>query len=152
MSFIRVFTILCLALIGWTMMPSAAVADETSVAEPQSQPAMPRMKVLGSIYYPDKAKLTSSQGRFLLEFAIDGRGHVAQINMESAEGDKILSDSAVALLKGLVFERPSVPGPAMSQRYRMSIVFELKPCGRLHHFDVPKDAQISVCGSPIGRP
>ena len=148
MSFVRVFTIVYLALMGWPMMPPAAVAEETSAAEPQSQPALPKMKMRGGIYYPDQAKRTRSQGRFLLEFAIDDRGKAAQINLERAEGDKILSDSAVALLKGAVFERPTA---ATSQRFRMSVVFELRPCGRLHHFDVPKDAQISVCGSPIGR-
>ena len=70
---------------------------------------------------------------------------------ESAEANKLLSDSAVAILKEFVFERPAAPASTVvgSMQYRMSVVFELEPCGGLQHFDVPKDARISVCGSRL---
>jgi hypothetical protein len=51
----------------------------------------------------------------------------------------------------LVFQRPAAPASAAvgSEQYRMSVVFELEPCGGLQHVDVPKDARISVCGSRL---
>jgi TonB family protein len=153
MIYIRACTILCLALLGPLCASFPAFSDEIPAAESQSPPVMPKVTSHGKgNYYPDQAKRQNAQGRFLLGFKIDDRGRAAQINIELAEGNKILSDSAVALLKGVVFERPTVPEPtATSQRYRMSVVFELTPCGRLQHFDVPKDAQMSVCGSLVRR-
>jgi hypothetical protein len=55
--------------------------------------------------------------------------------------------------KGYLFDLPAAPVSATvgSEQYRMSVVFELEPCGRLEHFEVPKDARISVCGSRLRR-
>jgi len=129
-------------------MSYRALADDAPAAESQSQPALPKIKSQGRFYYPDQAKLLNAQGRFLLGFKINDHGRAAEIKIESAEGSQILADSAVTILKSSVFERPVAPG---SQQYRMSAVFELAPCGRLDHFDAPKDARISVCASPLHR-
>jgi TonB family protein len=120
----------------------------------QSPPVMPKVTSHGKgIYYPDQAKRLEAQGRILLGFQINDRGRATRISIESAEASKLLSDSAVTILKEMVFERPATPASAVvgSEQYRMSIVFELEPCGGLQHFDVPKDARISVCGSRLRR-
>ena len=152
MILIRACAILCLALLGPLCMPSPAFSDEIPAAESQSQAVMPMVKSLGKgIYYPDQAKRLEAQGRILLGFQINDRGRATRISIESAEASKILSDSAVAILKEFVFERPAAPASAAagSEQYRISVVFELEPCGGLQHFDVPKDARISVCGSRL---
>jgi TonB family protein len=149
MKLTRIGSMPCLALLVPLCMSFSVFSDEMPVAESQSPPVMPKVTSHGKgNYYPDQAKRRNAQGRFLLGFTIDDRGRAAQINIEQTEGNKLLSDSAVALLKDMVFERPIAPDPAaVSQRYRLSVVFEMAPCGRLQHFDVPKDAQMSVCGS-----
>jgi len=146
MIFVRACASLCLALLVPVCMSHRTFADEAPAAEPQSPPVLPRIKSQGRIYYPDKAKLLNAQGRFLLGFKINDHGRAADIKIESAEGSQILADSAVTILKSSVFERPAASG---SQQYRMSFVFELTPCGRLEHFDVPQDARSSVCASPL---
>jgi TonB family protein len=153
MALVRTCAILCLALLGPTYMSCRALADEAPAAESQLPPVLPKVKSRGTIYYPDQAKRLNAQGRILLGFNIDDRGRAAEIKIESAEGIKILSDSAVTILKSLVFELPAAPVSAAlgSEQYRMSVVFELAPCGKLQHFDVPKDARISVCGSRLPR-
>jgi len=135
-------------------MSCRAFADEAPAAESQPLPALPKIRSKGTIYYPDKAKRLNAQGRFLLAFRINDHGRAAEIKIESAEGSEILSDSAVTIVKNLVFERPAAQASAVlgSQQYRMSVVFELEPCGGLSHFDVPKDARISVCGSRLPGP
>jgi len=132
-------------------MSHRALADEAPAAESQSPPVLPKIKGRGTFYYPDKAKLLNAQGRFLLGFKINDHGRAADIKIESAEGRQILSDSAITILKSTVFERPvaSVSAVLGSQQYEMSFVFELAPCGKLEHFDVPKDARMSVCASPL---
>ena len=152
MILIRACAILYLALLGALCTSSPAFSDEVPAAESQSQAVMPKVKSLGKgIYYPDQAKRLEAQGRILLGFQINDRGRATRISIESAEASKILSDSAVAILKEFVFERPAAPASAAvgSEQYRMSVVFELEPCGGLQHFDVPKDARISVCGSRL---
>jgi TonB family protein len=154
MAPMRARAILCLALLSSLCMPFQALADEVPAAESQSSPVLPKIKSPGKgIYYPDQAKRLEAQGRILLGFGINDRGRATRISIESAEASKLLSDSAVAILKELVFERPAAPASAAlgSEQYRMSIVFELEPCGGLQHFDVPKDARISVCGSRLRR-
>jgi TonB family protein len=150
MALMRACAILCLAVLGLTCMSCRTLAQEPA-AESQSPPVLPKIKSLGTIYYPDKAKILNAQGRFLLGFKINDHGRATEIKIESAEGSQLLSDSAVTILKSTVFERPAAPATAVlgSQRYRMSFVFELTPCGGLQHFDVPKDTQISVCGSRL---
>jgi TonB family protein len=146
MILVRVCAILCLALLAPVCMSHRTFADEAPTAESQSPPMLPKIKSQGTFYYPDKAKLLDAQGRFLLGFKINDHGRAAEIKIESAEGSQLLADSAVTILKSSVFERPAAPG---SQQYRMSFVFELAPCGRLEHFDVPKDARTSICASPL---
>jgi TonB family protein len=153
MELMRACAIVCLALLGSLCMSYRTLAQEEPAAVSQSPPVMPKVKSLGKgIYYPDQAKRLEAQGRILLGFKINDRGRTTGISIESAEASKILSDSAVAILKELVFELPAAPASAVSgsQQYRMSFVFELTPCGHLQHFDVPEDARISVCGSRLG--
>jgi TonB family protein len=152
MAPMRACAILCLALLGSLCMSLQVLAQEEPSAVSQSLPVMPKVKSPGKgIYYPERAKLLKAQGRILLGFQINDRGRAAEIKIESAEASKLLSDSAVAILQEMVFEQPAAPASAAlgSQQYRMSIVFELEPCGGLQHFDVPKDARISVCGSRL---
>jgi TonB family protein len=153
MIFTRACAILCLALLLPPCMSARAFADDAPATESSSPPAIPKFKLrIGNDTYPDQAKRMNAQGRILLGFEIDNRGRAMQINIESAEANKILSDSAVSVLKAMKFELPAVPGStATSQQYRLSVVFEMTPCGRLHHFDVPKDAQILFCGTPLRR-
>jgi TonB family protein len=152
MILVRACTILCSALLVPICTSSRAFAEEVPAAESQSTAALPRIGSAGSIYYPDEAKRLNAQGRILLGFEINNHGRATHVSIESAEGNKILSDSAVSLLKAMKFERPAVPGPTgVPVQCRMSVVFELTPCGTLHHFDVPKNAQISVCGTPLRR-
>jgi TonB family protein len=154
MALIRVCAILCMALAIPLYSSSPGFAQEAPAAESQSPPALPKVKSLGKgIYYPDQAKRLEAQGRVLLGFQINHRGRATSISLESAEASKLLLDSAVAILKELVFERRAATASAVvgSEQYRMSIVFELEPCGGLQHFNVPKDARISVCGSRLGR-
>jgi TonB family protein len=151
MGLIKGCAILCLAILISLCMSYRTLADEVPAAESQSLPVLPKLKSLGKgIYYPDQAKRLEVQGRILLGFRINDRGRAKQISIESAEASKLLSDSAVAILKELVFEQPA-PAASGSEQYRMSVVFELEPCGGLQHFDVPKDARISVCGSRLHR-
>jgi TonB family protein len=152
MILVRVCVLLWLGFAGPLYMSDRAFADEAPAAEPQSPPVLPKVKSLGKgIYYPDQAKRLEAQGRILLAFEINVRGRATRINIESAEASKLLSDSAVAILKELVFELPAAPAAAVvgSLQYRMSFVFELEPCGGMRHFDVPKDARIAVCGSRL---
>jgi outer membrane biosynthesis protein TonB len=132
---------------------SLALTDEVPATGSQSPPVLPKIKSQGSFYYPDKAKLLNAQGRFLWGFKVNDRGRAAEIKIERAEGSQLLADSAVTILKSSVFERPAAPASAVlgSPQYRMSFVFELAPCGRLEHFEVPEDARISVCASPLRR-
>jgi TonB family protein len=153
MSPMRDCAILWLALLGSLCMFHRTLAQEPSAVS-QLPPVLPKLKSLGKgIYYPDQAKRLEAQGRILLGFEINDRGRATQISIASAEASKLLSDSAVTILKELVFELPAAPASAVvgSLQYRMSIVFELEPCGGLEHFDVPKDARISVCGSRLHR-
>jgi TonB family protein len=154
MPFMKVCVLLCLAFAGPLCMSCPALADEAPATESPSPPVWPKIKSQGTIYYPDKAKRLNAEGRFLLGFKINAHGRAAEIKMESAEGSEILSDSAVTIVKSLVFEVPAAPASAVlgSAQYRMSVVFELTPCGRLEHFDVPKDARTSVCGSRLRGP
>src|ERR1700732_974087 len=145
---------LSIAFAGAILAPGISVADvpanDDTPRSAQSLPVMPKVKSLGrGIYYPDQAKRLEAQGRILLGFQINDRGRATRISVESAEASKILSDSAVAILKEMAFEQPAAPASAVvgSEQYRLSVVFELEPCGGLQHFDVPKDARISVCGS-----
>jgi TonB family protein len=151
MALMRACAILCLAVLGPTCVSYRILAQEPA-AESQSPPVLPKVKSQGAIYYPDKAKLLNAQGRFLLGFKINDHGRATEIKIERAEGSQLLSDSAVSILKSSVFERLAAPASAVlaSQQYRMSFVFELAPCGRWQHFEVPEDARISVCGSPLG--
>jgi TonB family protein len=154
MVLMRACAILCLALLGSLCMSYRALAQEEPSAVSQSPPVMPKVTSHGKgIYYPDQAKRLEAQGRILLGFQINDRGRATRISIESAEASKLLSDSAVTILKEMVFERPAAPASAVvgSEQYRMSVVFELEPCGGLQHFDVPKDARISVCGSRLRR-
>jgi TonB family protein len=149
MAHMKVCVLLCLAFAGPLCASCRALADEAPAAESQAPPVMPKIKAQGTFYYPDKAKLQNAQGRFLLGFKINDHGRTAEIKKrESGEGSQILADSAVTIFKSTVFERPAAPS---SQQYRMSVVFELEPCGGTQHFDVPKDARISVCASPLHR-
>jgi len=154
MAFIKVCLLVCLAFAGPLGVSCRALADEAPAAESQSPPVLPKIKSKGAIYYPDKAKRLNAEGRFLLGFKINDHGRAAEIKIESAEGSNILSDAAVTIVKSLVFEVPAAPASAAldSGQYRMSFVFELTPCGRLEHFDVPKDARTSVCGSRLPGP
>jgi TonB family protein len=148
------YAILYIALAISSPASTLALEEVTQTAESQSPLALPKVKSLGKgIYYPDQAKRLEAQGRILLGFQINDRGRATRISIESVEASKILSDSAVAILKELVFERPAAPASAVvgAEQYRISIVFELEPCGGLQHFDVPKDARISVCGSRLRR-
>jgi TonB family protein len=151
MALMKACALLCTALAIPLSASSLALTDEVPATESQSPPVLPKIKSQGGFYYPDKAKLLNAQGRFLLGFKINDHGRAAGIKIESAEGSQILSDSAVTILKSMVFERPAAPASAVvgSQQYRMSVVFELEPCGKLEHFDVSKDARISVCGSRL---
>ena len=147
MILIRACAILCLALLGPLCTSSPAFSDEIPAAESQSQAVTPMVKSLGKgIYYPDQAKRLEAQGRILLGFQINDRGRATRISIESAEASKILSDSAVAILKEFVFERPAAPASAAagSEQYRISVVFELEPCGGPPNFDVKHDARISL--------
>jgi Gram-negative bacterial TonB protein C-terminal len=146
MILMKVCVLLCLVFSGPLCMSYRALADEVPAAESPSPLVLPKIKSQGTFYYPDKAKLLNAQGRFLLVFKINDHGRAVEIKMESAEGSQLLADSAVTILKSSVFERPAAPG---SQQYRKSFVFELAPCGKLEHFDVPKDARTSVCASPL---
>jgi TonB family protein len=147
----KVCVLFCLAFAGPLYMSYRVLPDEAPVTESQPLPVLPKIKAQGTFYYPDKAKRLNVQGRLLLGFKINDHGRAAEIKIDSAEGSQILADSAVTIVRSLVFERPAAPASAVlgSQLYRMSFVFELTPCGRLQHFDVPKDAQISVCGSRL---
>jgi TonB family protein len=152
--FMKFGVLLCLVFAGALCVSHRTLAQEESSAASQLPPTMPNVTSQGKgIYYPDQAKRLEAQGRVLLGFQINHRGRATRISIERAESSKLLSDSAVAILKELVFERPAAPASAVvnSEQYRMSIVFELEPCGGLQHFDVPKDARISVCGSRLGR-
>jgi TonB family protein len=143
MMAIRACAILCLELVcplGWSF---SAFAEAPAF---ESQAPLPRILARGVVHYPEAAKRSRSQGRILLSFAIDA-GRAAQVVVETAEGGKILADAAVSLLKAMEFEQPTANSP----QYRLSVVFELSPCGKIKHFDVPEDARVSVCGSPIGR-
>ena len=152
MAFMKVCVLLCLGFAAPLHVSYRALGDDAPAAESQLSAVMPKVKSLGKgIYYPDQAKRLEAQGRILLGFEINDRGRATQISIESAEASKLLSDSAVAILKEFVFERPAAPASTVvgSLQYRMSVVFELEPCGGLQHFDVPKDARISVCGSRL---
>jgi TonB family protein len=151
-ALMKVCVLVCLGFAAPLCMSYGALGDDAPAAESQS--VLPKIKSMGTIYYPDKAKRLNAQGRFLLAFRINDHGRAAEIKIESAEGSEILSDSAVTIVKNLVFERPAAPASAVlgSEKHRMSVVFELEPCGRLQHFDVPKDARISVCGSRLRAP
>jgi TonB family protein len=154
MVLMRACVILWLALVGSLCMYYRALAQEEPSAVSQSPPVLPKVKSFGKgIYYPDQAKRLEAQGRILLGFQINDRGRATRISIESEEANKILSNSAVAILQEFVFERPAAPASAAlgSEQYRMSFVFELEPCGGLQHFDVSKDARISVCGSRLRR-
>jgi TonB family protein len=144
--------ILCLVLAGGVSTLPLLLAEETPAAASQSQPPLPRIKSqLKGSYYPDKAKRLRAEGRTLLAFNIDTRGRAAQIAIENTDGSKLLTDYAVEILNSTVFDLSVAPAsPELeNQRYRLSFVFELTPCGRLQHFEVPKDAKISLCGSSI---
>jgi TonB family protein len=149
----KICVLLCLGLAAPLYVSYRALGDDAPAAESQSL-VLPKIKSQRTIYYPDKAKRLNAQGRFLLAFRINDHGRAAEIKIESAEGSQLLSDSAVTIVKSLVFERPAAPASAVldSQQYRMSVVFELEPCGGLQHFDVPKDARIAVCGSRLRAP
>jgi TonB family protein len=149
----KVCVLVCLGFAAPLYMSYGAFGDDAPAAESQSS-VLPKIKSKGTIYYPDKAKRLNAQGRFLLAFRINDHGRAAEIKIESAEGSEILSDSAVTIVKNLVFELPAAPASAVlgSEQFRMSVVFELEPCGGLKHFDVPKDARISVCGSRLRAP
>jgi TonB family protein len=143
---------LCLVLATFGTTSPLLSAEDTPFVASASQPPLPKIKSLRrSIYYPDRAKRLRAEGRTLLAFNIDSRGRPVQISIESTDGSKLLTDSAVEILSGTVFNSAEVPAPPGlgSQRYRLSVVFELTPCGRLQHFEVPKDARVSVCGSSI---
>jgi TonB family protein len=117
-----------------------------------AESVLPKLKSTGSpAYYPDKAKRIGAEGRALLEFNISAAGRATGISIESSDGSTLLSDLAVTILKGDVFDLSEVAESADSRntRYRMSFVFELAPCGRLQHYAVPKDAQTSICASRI---
>ena len=105
----------------------------------------------GPAYYPDKAKLIGAEGRALLAFNISRAGRATHISVENSDGSKLLADFAVTILKGDVFDLSETAESAYSPntRYRISFVFELAPCGRLQHYDVPKKAQTSVCASRL---
>jgi TonB family protein len=139
---------LCFALLSALSISHRTLAQEEPAATSQSQPVLPKIKAQGTFYYPDQAKLQNAQGRFLLGFNITDHGRATEIKIRSAEGSQILSDSAVTILKSLVFERSAASN---SQQYEISFVFELEPCGSLQHFDVPKDARFSVCASRLHR-
>jgi TonB family protein len=144
---LRVIVIVCAMF-----LPLWASAEDTQ-SHAQQSPALPKIKKLRSndIYYPDDAKRIGAQGRVLLEFGIDANGHATQVVIEKSDGDKMLANSAVKIVKGLVFDLSTVPDSEgrISAEYRLSFVFELTPCGKLQHFDVPKDSQIAVCGTPV---
>ena len=148
----RYCVILCLVLASGASTLPLLLAQETPAAASQSQPPLPRIKSQrkGS-YYPDKAKRLKAEGRTLLAFNIDKHGRPAQVAIENSDGSKLLTDYAVEILNSMVFDLPVAPASLEleNQRYRLSFVFELTPCGRLQHFEVPLDARMSMCGSSI---
>jgi outer membrane biosynthesis protein TonB len=144
--------ILCLVLAGGASTLPFLLAEETPAAASQSQPSLPRIKSQRKrSYYPDKAKRLMAEGRTLLAFNIDKRGRPAQVAIEDTDGSKLLTDYAVEILNSMVFDLSAAPASLEleNQRYRLSFVFELTPCGRLQHFEVPMDARMSMCGSSI---
>jgi TonB family protein len=152
MSTGKALTIQVLVIVCAMFLHLPVSAQDAQSDAPQSL-ALPKLKKLPSnaIYYPDDAKRMGAQGRVLLEFGIDDKGHPTQVVIQKSDGDKMLAKSAVKILNGLVFDLSTVPDSEgrAGHQYRLSFVFELTPCGKLQHFDVPKDCEISVCGTPI---
>lgn len=113
-------------------------------AEPAEPASAANVKALGRPFdYPDAAKRAHAKGRILLAFTVDAEGHAAHIEMKQQEGINLLADAARSNLAQVLFEKPADP----NQTFMFSFVFEMQPCGKLSHFDVPKRAQISLCGS-----
>jgi len=151
----RICMILCAAFCYGAFTSSFVLAQGSSSVASESEQSLPRIKSNGKgLYYPDKAKRLSAEGRSLLAFNIDGRGRPKQITVESTDGSKLLTDYAVELLKNMVFDSPVAAATSSLENrpYRLSFVFELTPCGRLQHYGVSKDARISMCGSSIPAP
>ena len=147
--------ILSLVLAFEGSAPPLLAAEDTPNVASQSQPPLPKIKSRRKgNYYPDVAKRLGAEGRALLAFNIDGRGRPVLVAIESTDGSKLLTDYAVEILNSMVFDTIVTPASAglANQRFRFSFVFELTPCGRLQHFEVPEDARMSMCGSSIPAP
>ena len=128
MSSGKALTVQVMVIVCATILHLPVLAQDPQSDAPQSL-ALPKLKKLPSndIYYPDDAKRMGAQGRVLLEFGIDDKGHATQIVIQKSDGDKILAKSAVRTLKGSVFDLSTVQDSEgrAGHPYRLSFVFEL---------------------------
>jgi hypothetical protein len=127
-----------------------AIADEP--ANPtQEAPPLPRIKSLGSIYYPDKAKRLNLEGSVLAEFSIDENGKATGVKLVRAD-DPLFADMAMKGFSTGTYDLPAGWTAANTAvRYRVVMVFCLPPSNQTTTFSESPYDPIIVAGSRIGH-
>jgi hypothetical protein len=127
-----------------------AIADEPA-APSQEAPPLPRIKRLGSIYYPDKAKRLNLEGSVLAEFSIDENGKATGVKLVRAD-DPLFADMAMKGFSAGTYDVPADWTAANTTvRYRVVMVFCLPPSNQTTTFVESPYDPIIVTGSRIGH-
>ena len=131
-------------------IPAPAIADEPATPT-QEAPPLPRIKSLGSIYYPDKAERLNLEGSVLAEFSIDAKGKATGIKLVRAD-DPLFADMAMKGLSAGTYDVPADWTAVNSTvRYRVVMVFCLPPSNQATTFTESPYAPIIIAGSRIGH-
>jgi TonB family protein len=120
-----------LCLLGLSSAHLVAAADLPPEA-PSARP-LPRSHITShGSWYPAKAVRSHLQGRVLVEFKIDPKGHVTDARMLESDADPLLQHQALTLLQSTVFDVSEPQSVATNGLpFRATYAFCLRPCGPL---------------------
>jgi hypothetical protein len=142
-----------LALVATLHILAVTVASADEPATPtQEAPPLPRIKSLGRVYYPDKAKCLNLEGSVLAGFSIDAKGKATGIKLLRAD-DPLFADTAMKGFSAGTYDVPAGWTAANSAvRHLVVMVFCLPPSNQSTTFSESPYDPIIVAGSRIGHP
>jgi TPR repeat protein len=138
----RMLHVLSTLLCALAFFNLAALAE----AHANGSTVKPRLLVPRYEYYPVLSLRLGEMGRILLEYKIDANGRPANVTVILSESPR-LEAAAIRVLESAIVEngnRADLRGS--TETWKLAVLFELDPCGKLTSPDPKATTIVKICG------